>query len=596
MELITDQDIHLSNMRRISKRVKRFLGLDAINNYYSSAKNYRGVEFTSSILKSLNISYSISGADIDNIPATGAAIVISNHPSGLLDGVMLLDAIARRRSDVKSMSNFLLTRVEPMREFFLAVNPFEYGGVQNISGIRQAMDHLAGGGLLIIFPAGEVSTYRGGVSVKDKDWSSSVLKFIRGASVPIIPVYIDAQNSLLFHLAGLIHPLLRTARLPIEFKNKQNHTFDIRIGSAIAVKKLAELNGVDVFGRYLRASVDFLRWSLHSAVASTTNTTSSFSSSSSSSAAAAAAADHLAAKICDPVDVESLLGEIKACGAPIYSSGEFGVYLFKGLHCPSLMREVGRLREITFREVGEGTQLEIDVDVYDGYYSQLIVWDSLMCKVVGGYRLGFGNEIMARYGVDGFYTSTLFRFSGDFVSLLGSTIELGRSFIIRDYQKHPVILLMLWRGILSILLQNRDCGYLFGPVSISGNYRDVSKSIIIDYIQRFRFNDHLAACVEARGGVSAISRVDTRSLSGVDSLDLIDRLVRDIERGNGVPVLLKRYLQINGRVLAFNVDPLFKNSLDAFILVSLQDVPESMVELIGRDLCISDIKARFGRL
>lgn len=260
------------------------------------------------------------------------------------------------------------------------------------------------------------------------------------------------------------------------------------------------------------------------------------------------------------------------------------------------MREIARLREVTFRAVGEGTSLEMDSDEYDDLYEHLFIWDAEKQVIAGAYRVGFGDVLLDNRGFEGFYTYTLFEFSRRLNDVLRQSIELGRSFVVSDYQRHSLTLLLLWRGILYVLLRNPSYRYLMGPVSMSGGYAMAAKWLLIDYIKTNHWNTELAKYVVARNGVGALGRpaVDAELIRGIVSAEEIDKLIRDVEpSGQGVPVLMKRYLQLGGRVMGFNIDPLFNDTLDAMLILDLCDVPKSKIDMVAREFVGEDVYERF---
>ena len=346
--------------------------------------------------------------------------------------------------------------------------------------MREAMRHLSRGGLLVIFPAGEVATWRKGFrDIGDREWPRGVMRFIRRAEVPVIPLYIDARNSPLFRLAGKLHPMLRTALLPRELLNKKGVGVELRIGSAVLPRKTASLTETDYNG-YLRASVEYFK--------------------------------------------------------------------------PD--REARRL--------------------------------------VGAYRLGMGDRIMERYGLKGFYTNTLFRMKPAMGEVMGKTIELGRSFIVRDYQRKPVSLMLLWKGILYVLLRNGQFRYLLGPVTISGGFQSASKLIIASHIRDFYLDREKAGWIRPRTGIDIRVRIDENLIAGIRSIDLINRLVCDIEKNAySIPVLIRKYLQLNSSVLGFNTDHEFCDSLDALMLLDLKKVPEETILMLSKELADIDVLGRF---
>jgi putative hemolysin len=259
------------------------------------------------------------------------------------------------------------------------------------------------------------------------------------------------------------------------------------------------------------------------------------------------------------------------------------------------MREIGRLREITFRAIGEGSMKDCDVDEYDTYYRQLFIWDNEADVIVGGYRMGFGGEIMQSHGIDGFYTHSLFAYDKEMGSMLGQTIELGRSFVCKAYQRKPASLLMLWRGILYALLQNTEYNYLIGPVTISGEFQRSSKTLIMHHLLQQHFDFELAQHVHPRTGAEGIDfPLDERLIKNIDSIELIDKIVRDIEMGERtIPILFKKYLQLGSHVLGFNVDHDFCDALDALMLLDLSRIPDSKVQMLAREVDDEIVARRF---
>jgi putative hemolysin len=251
------------------------------------------------------------------------------------------------------------------------------------------------------------------------------------------------------------------------------------------------------------------------------------------------------------------------------------------------MLEIARLREITFREVGEGTDLEKDMDEFDLYYHQLFIWDNVKNVLVGGYRVGLGKEIIALYGMKGFYTRTLFKMSKKLLPILNETVELGRSFIVKEYQRKPLSLFLLWKGILYFLLKNETYRYLLGPVSISNQFTKLSQHYIVDFIKRNYFHKELSEFIKPRKPFTPPSlSTDFQILTEeIHSFVQLDTIIQDIEiYQTRIPVLLKKYLQLGGRIVCFNVDPAFNNSLDGLMMLDLADVPKHRLQSLSKEM------------
>ncbi|MDR2885703.1 MAG: lysophospholipid acyltransferase family protein [Rikenellaceae bacterium] len=559
------------------------LGLNRINRLYARAAQGDGPP-GARILHHLGAAWTAGEHDLKNIPATGPAIVVANHPTGLLDGIVLIDMLSRVRPDVRFMGNFLLDRIDYLKPYFIAVDPFDGADrTKNMRGIRACRKHLAADGMLVIFPAGEVATWQKGFSqLRDKAWSPSVLRFIRNAAVPVVPVCIEARNSNLFHLAGKITPLLRTALLPHELNNKRGKMVTVNIGAPLTPKRTAALADATVWNDYLRANVDYLTHKRRRKLRIIP---------------ARKPAATIAEEITSGRERELLIAELKAIRPAhlLFEYGTYDVFFAPSARIPNMMHEIGRMREVTFRQIGEGSMKSIDTDPYDEYYHQLFIWDRTGGALVGAYRMGMGREIIPRFGLEGFYTHSLFHYSPEMAPILEKTIELGRSFITAEYQRKAVSLMLLWKGIVYVLLKHDDYRNLLGPVTISGDFQASSKIIISTHLQQHHFDPELAAWVHPVTGMKGINAaIDPALIRGVEDIDLINKIVTDIERDEfSIPILIRKYLQLNSHVLGFNVDHDFSDALDALMLLDLKRVPENTILMLSKEITDIDVLARF---
>ena len=550
--------------------------IDKVNELYAHMCESPGLESIQALFDHMEVDLKIDEQQLEHIPRTGPFVIVANHPFGALDGLALILAIAKVRPDFKVMANFLLQQVEPIKDYFIAVNPFETRkeAYSNVSGIKAVRQHLENGGALGIFPAGEVSTYQGDVNaVTDKKWASSVIKIARNSGVPVVPLYFDGSNSRLFHLLGMIHPNLRTLALPAEMLRKKGDTIRMRIGKPIQPKDTEMFTSLDQYGRYLRAKTYALG--------------SSFD----------VKRDYfrLFRKVKHPEDIieavshELIVQEVNSLAdCKTLSYDNFDCFVASSGRIPNILREIGRLREVTFRAVGEGTNKSIDLDEYDLYYSHLILWDRKAEKIAGAYRVGNGAKIMQRYGKRGFYISSLFRMGSHLDPMLEQSLELGRSFIVVEYQKHRLSLFLLWKGILYYLISNTHFRYIIGPVSISNQYQEVSKELIIQFITKHYFDHTLAEHVAPRNAFKPkVNKVDTEALLDSTQSDIkkMDRIISEIEPSSfTMPVLLKKYLQQNARIMAFNCDPKFNNALDGLMYLDMLNLPADTIETLQREM------------
>jgi putative hemolysin len=550
--------------------------IDEVNELYAHMCESPGLESIETLFNRLDAAIEVEEGQLENIPKTGPFVVVANHPFGALDGLAMILAIAKVRPDFKVMANFLLQNVAPIKDYFIAVNPFETRRetYSNVGGLKAVKQHLENGGALGIFPAGEVSTYQGEMNaIADKKWATSAIKIVRNAGVPVVPVYFDGRNSRLFHLLGMIHPNLRTLALPAEMLRKKGDTIRMKIGKPIQPKDTEMFTSLDQYSRYLRAKT----YALGSSFEVKRDYFRMFRIAKSPE------------EIIPPVEAHLILGEIESIAdCKILSYDHFDCYVASSDRIPNILREIGRLREVTFRSVGEGTNKSIDLDEYDLYYNHLILWDRKAQKIAGAYRVGNGAQIMQRYGKRGFYISSLFRMDSAMDSMLEQSLELGRSFIVTEYQRHRLSLFLLWKGILFYLISNTHFRYIIGPVSISNQYQEVSKELIIQFITKHYFDSELSQHVSPRNAYSPkIKKVDTEALLDSTQSDIkkMDRIISEIEPTSfTMPVLLKKYLQQNAKIIAFNCDPKFNNALDGLMYLDMLNLPADTIETLQREM------------
>ena len=578
--------LYIIGGRGIAKLLMAILKINKINNEYAKIKDLRGAEFFNSLLGKLEIKYEISPEELKRIPKEGPFIVVANHPYGGIDGVILLKILQEIRPDFKMMANFLLRRIEPLKESIIPVDPFE-GDSQasaSLAGIKYAIKHLNDGYSMGIFPAGEVSTYYNNESpgVADKQWSESILKFVKRAQVPIIPVYFKGTNSKLFHILGLIHPSLRTIKLPSELFNKKNKVVKVRMGFPISVEEQKEFSDIARFGRYLRLRTYALGSSIE--VKKFFNYR--------------LKPEAKPAEIIPPVANDLIQSEVEALmnSYLLFKSKNFCVLCAPSVEMPNIMTEIGRLREVTFREVGEGTNRKMDIDEFDLYYNQLFIWDEEVKTIVGAYRVGKGKEVLDRYGKKGFYIQSIFKIDNGFNPILAQSIELGRSFIVKEYQKKPLPLFLLWKGILYFLIKNPEYRYLIGPVSISSHFSNYSKGVIINFMKANYYDYEFARFITPRNNFRvAVSMNDTEVLfEKSNDINKLDKFIQDIEPEDfRMPILLKKYIKLNGKIIGFNVDPKFNHALDGLLILDLFQVPMETITSLSKEINDKSLLERF---
>lgn len=549
--------------------------INHVNKAFGKAQHLEGVAFIDKILEILGIEIDLDERELKNIPAAGAFIAIANHPYGGIEGLILLKILCKVRPEAKLMANFILKKIANLSDFFIAVNPFEnIEHSSSVSGIKTTLSLLHEGTPIGIFPAGEVSTYKlSSRQVTDKLWHPVVGKIISKAQCPVLPIYFKGNNGLLFNILSLIHPTLRTAKLPSELFNKQGHVIKVRIGKVIPVKEIQFKNNPVKLLTYLRAKTYSLGTSLaHDKRIFNTNI-------------------FKIRKKASPVeeleDPEVLKQEVDGLRKEfcVLKEKNYEVYITPTSRIPLAIKEIGRLRELTFRDIGEGTNKAIDLDGYDVYYNHLFIWDTEAHLIVGAYRVGKGDEIFFSMGKMGFYTNTLFKIKEQFYPVMRQSLELGRSWIRKEYQQKPLPLFLLWKGIVKYLLLNPQYKYLIGPVSISNNFSSFSKSLIVNYISKFHFDHDMAQYVKPRKKFKVdFSQIDTDILlESQDSLKALDSLISEIEVSHmKIPILIRQYIALNAKIICFNIDPKFSDSLDGFLILNLDHVPPDMLEKLGK--------------
>ena len=548
--------------------------IHSINRFYNRHKELGGRDFLEAILDYYEIDFEIPEEDFKRLPKEGPYITISNHPLGGIDGVLLLRLMLNHRDDFKIIANFLLHRIEPLKPYIMPVNPFEThkDAKSSIMGFKSALQHLKDGHPLGIFPAGEVSTYRDDKLVVDRPWEEAAIKLIRKAEVPVVPIYFHAKNSPLFYRLSKINDVFRTAKLPSELTTQRRRPIKVRIGQPISVAHQQEEETLEDFTELLRKKTYLLanvfeKGRLIDKVPTTLKI------------------PKPVRKIATAVRPEVLQGEIEKLREKelrLLQSKNYEVFLAQEKDMPFLLKEIGRQREITFREVGEGTNNAIDLDKFDAYYHHLFLWDDIDKTVVGAYRMGLGSQIFPKYGIDGFYLQDLFGFEPELFGMMEQSIEMGRAYIVKEYQQKPMPLFLLWKGIVHTTLRHPEHKYLIGGVSISNQFSNFSKSLMIEFMKSHYWDPYVAQYIRPKKEFKVqLKDADKEFVFDEAEADLnkFDKLIEEVEPGSlRLPVLIKKYIKQNAKVVAFNVDPLFNNSVDGLMYIKIADLPESTVK------------------
>lgn len=545
-------------------------GLATLDALYQQEKlPENSIEFMHEALARIGTQYRVDHGCVEDVPSQGPVLIVANHPFGGIEGIILASLVSQVREDVKVLANELLKRIPELDELFIGVDVF--GGEQakstNRRAIKEANQHLKDGGVLIVFPAGEVSAWQSKEhKVTDKEWSKSVAKFVRHAEATTVPIFINGMNSKLFYQAGKIHPLLRTALLGRELLNKSGQTISVSVGQPIPYSEVKDFASDEDITRYFRLNT-YLMSSIENEKTQVL-------------------AQNNGEPIIAPVDVELLERELSVLDQfQLLQQGDFDVYCVPTAYIPNMMLEIGRVREESFREVGEGSGQACDIDRFDSDYQQLFVWNRAKRDLVGAYRLGLVDELVEKGGIEALYSTSLFKYDENFVESLGQSIELGRSVVAHQYQRNMHSLLLLWKGIAAFVQRNPKYTHLFGPVSISNDYSPVARQLIASVMSVHYYDDEKAKLVEPTTPLEKSGQEFWRPdmLSSLAKLPLLSKVLSRLEQGMGLPVLLRQYLGMNGKLVCFNVDPAFNYALDGLIVVDLTSVPaRTLGKYMGR--------------
>ena len=552
----------------------KLMKIDRFNELLEKAGSKEGFDFIDTALKELNIKIEVSQEELNRIPKKGAFMVAANHPFGALDDMILLSVIARQRPDFKLMTDSNAENIPQLKANFIPFSLDEQLDKKlNSNELKTVFDYLQQGNSIGIFPASEVSQFQATKrKIIDKEWSPIAGKFIKKAKVSVVPVYISGSNSLLFNILGMINSSLRDAKLPSEMLNKKDETVTVRIGNPIRPEQIDDFSNTSQMLRFLRAKTY--------ALGSTLKISPFFRNPFKIKA--------IPEPIIEAIPVEKLEEDLQGLRDEclIITHQNYEVFIAEAIDIPHILREIGRLREITFREEGEGTNRSIDIDEYDVHYLHLFIWDKEARKVVGAYRIGRGAELYNKFKLKGFYLNELFKIDAGFTPILKKSLEMGRSFIIKEYQGKHASLFLLWKGVLVYLKSNSEYRYLIGPVSISNSFSTLSKELMVKFIKQHHYDWELAKFVKPRKKFKPkLKSVDSEILLNQNFKNLkdLDSQISEIEATNAkVPILLKKYISQNSKIICFNIDPKFNDALDGFLIMDLQSVPEDTFKMLDK--------------
>ncbi len=568
----------------LPRLANKLLPLDQAHELYERVRNSADGFVLENLLREMNVDLRVGAADVQRIPTKGPVVVVANHPYGMLDGAVLAVLLARVRPDVKVMTNFLLEGVPELERSCIFVDPLHTVGAaeRNRRALRQAVEWLQQGGMLAMFPAGEVSHWQlPQGAIADPQWSNTATRLIRRTGAAALPAYFCGRNSLGFQVVGMIHPNVRMAFLLQEFLQQSGKSVALRVGSAIPADSIASIADD-------REATEYLRWRTYLLAARGRKQVNL------PAALRSVFPPKTATSVTQALPGELLLCDVQALPPEscLVENNEFAVYAAQARDIPHLLQEVGRLREATFREAGEGTGKQSDLDRFDRHYWHLLLWSKARKELVGAYRAGNTSEIVEEHGVAGLYTNTLFRYDRRLFDKMGPALELGRSFVRPEYQRQYAPLLLLWKAIAQFVVLRPETPVLFGAVSVSNTYNRASRELIYSFFEARKQGGELADLVTPRRPYRPLrlGRWDCRAVCRVlRDLDELSEPITDVETdGKGLPILLKQYAKVGGKLLGFNVDRKFSDVLDGLVVVDLRHTEPAVLDrYMGRESALS---------
>jgi putative hemolysin len=541
------------------KLIKTLSHQDEINAFIQTHQHLVGMEFLDKVLEHFDFNYSLSNRSRNRIPTQGRLIITANHPIGSLDGLALLKLVKEVRPDVKVVANELLMQIDPLRPLFIGLDNLSHSRL-NKGPFKAIISALEAEQAVIIFPAGEVSRIKP-TGIKDGPWKTGFMHFVEKTHAPILPVFIEAKNSPIFYSLSSLFKPLGTLMLVQEMFNKQHQTIHFHMGELISAKGLLKDSATK------RDIAKDLRALVYSLAKKKTSKVKALQS-----------RFKTEKTLVHPVDRSQLKEALKAWSLLGQTSDGKQIYLVDYEHDNVILREIGRLRELSFRQVDEGTGQAIDLDVYDRHYQHLVLWDRDDLEIAGAYRIANCQAILDKQGVEGLYCASLFSFEDEFLPCLSQAIELGRSFVQPRYWGRRS-LDYLWYGIGAYLKANPQIRYLFGPVSLSHAYPQRAKDLIIGfYQQQFACQSEAPFAVAKRGyHLSREVHDEAESWFGGDYKEALVQLNRELDKlGVKLPTLYKQYTELcepgGSCFIDFSVDPAFNNCIDGLVLVDLTQV------------------------
>lgn len=551
-----------SFLKIFSPLLDRLLGIKKLHDIYNK-NNLSGLEkqaLSKKLLSLLGVEIIGEQSVIDNIPATGSCIVVCNHPYGMIEGVIIAYLLTRYRSDTKVMANIGLKVFKEINDYFIFANPLNPKDKVNISAIKSCFKHINNGGLLVIFPAGMVSSFQKDKQrITDASWNRLAINLSDKTDAPILPVFISGKNSRAFHFMGSLYFRFRLLMLAHEMFKLKHHKITLRSNHLLSNKQLSEFKTTTIKNNFIRAQCylndrDYLHpWKADTKVE--------------------AFEDIMAPQLISLMESELSLLPSKQ---HLITFKSFSVYYGYLSQIPACVKEITRLREITFRTLNEGSGKSCDTDKFDATYMHLFTFDHKKGEIIGAYRIGQTDVLLKDNDLSKLYLSQIFNFKTDFINQKQACLEMGRSFIIKEHQNSFYGLLLLWKGIGAFVCQNPHYRTLYGTVSLSKVYDPRSVSLINEVI------------VTDRDGVSAKTPFKSMLHPEMNEfiqnnkikLEQLSALIQGIEKdGKDIPVLLKQYYKLDANFHCTGIDSNFNHTPGLLLSVNLPKAPDRLLKL-----------------
>lgn len=542
---------HRPLLKRFTTKVLRHLLHEKDFIHFSEQyPHLQGLDFVEQVLDYFQFQTTVREQELERIPADGRVVIIANHPIGSLDGLALIKLISEIRPDVKVIANQMLMALPPLHSMLLPVDAMQ--GKTRRQSLEQIHRHLNQDGALIIFPAGEVSRLKPN-GIRDGQWHPGFLRFATQAKAPVLPVHLNGRNSWQFYCASMLYKPLATLLLVKEmFKQRQKH-LAIRIGEQIPYDSFCSL-ALEPQARVKLFKKHLYRLGCNKAPLFKTQS-----------------------GIALPEDRKQLKQAIEQCELLGQTTDGKHIYLFQQQGSSPIMRELGRLREIAFRAVGEGSGARRDIDRFDAYYQHLILWDSEQLDIVGSYRFASSAAVIAQQGQQALYCDALFNFAPAMQPFLHAGLELGRSFIQPKYWGKRS-LDYLWYGIGAYLKRHPEIRYLYGAVSLSNSYPKAARDLMVYFYQLyFRYPETLATSYRPYLLPDIQQHELQQQFIGNNyqaDFTYLKHLLANM--GLSIPTLYKQYSELcepgGAHFLAFGTDPDFGDCIDGLVLIDIEKI------------------------